>query len=118
MNYRLWLPILVACSLPARASDLDIANAAISCADAVLWGRVVSESYADLPRIPRRINLDVLWTFQVRVVRVIKGSVSGPLITVRVVSDASPRRDRDILFQLRRASDHYQWERLEADCGK
>ena len=77
-----------------------------SCADAIIAGRVVEQSYTEVSNPPGLIIMDVFWTLRVKVHRVIRGVVPSRLITVTAVAHTRLRQDRDIVFYLRHVGDN------------
>ena len=74
-------------------------------------------TYAELPKTPGQINLDVRWTLQVSVTRVLKGSEHDSVVKVVVVSDPMPLAPRNGRFLLNRRSDGgYNWEPSDRTC--
>jgi hypothetical protein len=89
--------ILLSC-LTTKAATAHPAGAA--CRQIVLMGRVTHASYVELPDVPGAINLDVLWTLDVSVKRVLRGVEHRTAIKVVQKGDARPRQDRDLEFHL------------------
>jgi hypothetical protein len=109
---------LVAVFLLAASGDLGLADTPISCADADVLGRIVDESYTELPETPGRINLAAWWSLRVKFEKVIAGYVPDRVTTVSVVSDPAIPKNMEFHFHLKRISrGHYQWKQSERDCG-
>ena len=63
--------------------------------------------------------MDVLWTFHVKVKRVLKGVAPNHKLTVVVTANARVRQDRDLLFNLKYiGNDRFSWVQSEADCER
>jgi hypothetical protein len=82
------------------AVPCEKARAEASNAHLVIRGRVLVASYAPLPEKPGEINLNSLWTYRLRVLRVIQGTERRREVVARAVSDPQIRNDKDFTFEL------------------
>jgi hypothetical protein len=115
-----WLPasLLIAASLlgpSAMAAAGGLSEG--SCSGVALIGRVIQASYVELAQTPGYIDMDVLWTLNVAVKRVLQGSEPRQRIKVVAFTHAHPGQDRDIVFhRSRRADAEPIWEQPKKTC--
>ena len=105
-----WLAFLAALAvipIPGAASSQDAARQPehSPAADLVIRGRVLNQSSEPLPQKSGEVLLASLWTYEVRVVRVIRGDEPNRTITAKGEADPALRKDVDLTFYLTRAPD-------------
>jgi hypothetical protein len=86
---------------PGRAAN----SRADQSPDLIVRGRVLIADYREPPKVGDGINLDVDWSYIIRVERVLEGIERRPQIIVRGISDPPLRRDTDLIFDLVRLPD-------------
>ena len=106
-----FLATLAIMARPHAAQSQDVAHAKKNHTpvDLVIQGRILQESSQPLPEQlkspPGWIDLSSLWTYRVRIVRVVHGGERNKQITVVNIADPALRMDKDFIFYLARNSD-------------
>ena len=93
---------LISIGMTTAPAVTEPARAQAPAVDLVIRGRILRASAQPLPQEPGEIDLNSLWTYEVRVVGVIRGAEDRPKIEVKGTSDAQIRHDKDFIFYLSR----------------
>lgn len=97
----------------AAAQDTTDRQSHDRSADLVIRGRVLHEESEPLPQPPGKILLASLWTYRVRVLRVLHGHEQRATITAKHEADPALREDIDLIFYLTRTpAGTYKVERV------
>lgn len=101
-----WMILLIGgLAASGRAAAAELTPPA-RCPDLVVIGRIAHQSWQMLPDPPAgEINMDVLFTFDLKVKKVLRGAEPRRHITVVAVAHAPLRPDRDVTFALKRRAD-------------
>jgi hypothetical protein len=104
---------LIAAGMTVAPAVTNPAHAEALAVDLVIRGRILEASAQPLPQEAGEIELGSIWTYEVRVVRVIRGAADSPNIVVKGTSDAQIRDDKDFIFYLSREKEGaYRLEQL------